>query len=81
MSESPEAHRPHVVVHPVDVEGDDRPFRRVDILDQSVGHAYNPADIVEFMRRADLDPERFDDPRVIEWRGGGPGEWEWHTPT
>jgi hypothetical protein len=69
-----------VVVHPVDVEPGDRPFRRVDIRGRSVGHAYHQADVVEFMRRAGLDPDRIAEPGMVEWRGGGPEEWEWRTP-
>jgi hypothetical protein len=33
------------------------------------------------MRRAGLDTALFNEPGTVEWRGGGPGEWEWHTPT
>ncbi|WP_042365635.1 hypothetical protein [Streptacidiphilus neutrinimicus] len=81
MTESPEEQRrPQVVVHPVDVEHGDTPFRQVDILDQAVGHACDAADVVEFMRRAGLDTALVDAPGVVEWRGGGPDEWTWHTP-
>ncbi|MEU9498218.1 hypothetical protein [Streptomyces sp. NPDC048196] len=41
------------------------------------GGAYRPADLLEFLRRAGLDPEevRLDDAALIEWRGGGPDVW------
>jgi hypothetical protein len=74
-------HRPHVVVQPVDVEPSGRPFRRVDVLGQAVGHAYTRADVAEFMRRAGLDTALLDEPATVEWRGGGPEEWEGRTPT
>ncbi|WP_042380957.1 hypothetical protein [Streptacidiphilus melanogenes] len=80
MTESAEEQPAQVVVHPVDVGHGDQPFRRVDILGRAVGHAYNPADVAEFMRRAGLDADHFDEPGPVEWRGGGPDEWEWHTP-
>lgn len=43
---------------------------------ESLGIAYDVADLLEFLRRAGLDPDevRLDDP-AIEWRGGGPGVW------
>jgi hypothetical protein len=73
-------HRPHVVVQPVEVEADGRPFRRVDVLGQAVGHAYAAADVVEFMHRAGLNTALVDEPDTVEWRGGGPDDWEQHTP-
>ncbi|KPC62626.1 hypothetical protein ADL29_17870 [Streptomyces chattanoogensis] len=61
-----------VVVHPPSPTGG----RRVRVDGQSLGLAYGPADLLEFLRRAGLDPEqvRLDDP-MIEWRGGGPDIW------
>ena len=70
------AHRPHVVVQPVEREADGRPFRRVDVLGQAVGHAYAAADVVEFMHRAGLNTALVDEPDIVEWRGGGPDAWE-----
>ncbi len=52
------------------------PYRRVDILAEHVGKAYELADVMEFMRRAGLDEDAIDEPGLIEWRGGGPDEWE-----
>ncbi len=75
------AHRPHVVVQPVEVETDGRPFRRVDVLGQAVGHAYATADVAEFMDRAGLDTALVHSPGVVEWRGGGPDSWERRAPS
>lgn len=64
---------PPIVVHPV--HGGTRPYRRVDIAHQSVGHAYSVADVIEFARRAGL--ENFDpyDADLVSWRVEGPEEW------
>ncbi|AJC58559.1 hypothetical protein GZL_05986 [Streptomyces sp. 769] len=45
---------------------------------QPLGLARNVADLLEFLRRAGLDPEdvRLEDPSLIEWRGGGPEVWD-----
>ncbi|MBT1186061.1 hypothetical protein HET69_19145 [Streptomyces sp. CJ_13] len=42
-----------------------------------LGRALDPRDLLEFLRRAGLDPDnvRLDDPLLIEWRGGGPAVW------
>jgi hypothetical protein len=42
-----------------------------------LGVAYGPADVLEFLRRAGLDPDvvRLDDPLLLEWHGGGPEVW------
>ncbi|MGW2634906.1 hypothetical protein ACWC2K_37155 [Streptomyces chattanoogensis] len=39
--------------------------------------AYNPRDLLEFLRRAGLEPDVVDlfDPDLIEWRGGGCDVW------
>ncbi|MEU1673396.1 hypothetical protein ABZ752_15365 [Streptomyces roseifaciens] len=39
--------------------------------------AYGPRDVIEFLRRAGLEEDLFaiDDPRLIEWRSGGPDDW------
>ncbi|MFF4351039.1 hypothetical protein [Streptomyces sp. NPDC001530] len=47
------------------------------IRSEDVGTAYRLLDLIEFLRRAGL-PEAdttIDDPRLIEWRGGGPEQW------
>ncbi|WP_331759784.1 hypothetical protein OG422_30800 (plasmid) [Streptomyces sp. NBC_01525] len=64
--------RPRIVVHPPAPTGG----RRVHVDAESLGIAYDVADLLEFLRRAGLDPDevRLDDP-AIEWRGGGPGVW------
>ncbi|SEN15889.1 hypothetical protein SAMN05216267_100276 [Actinacidiphila rubida] len=64
--------RVRVVVEPVVGAG-----RRVRVGSEILGVAYSPADVVEFLRRAGLEPDevRLDDPMVIDWRGGGPDLW------
>ncbi|WP_019359397.1 MULTISPECIES: hypothetical protein [Streptomyces] len=44
---------------------------------ESLGFAHRPEDVVEFLRRAGLDPAeiQLEDPNLIEWRGGGPDVW------
>ncbi|WP_073502874.1 hypothetical protein [Actinacidiphila paucisporea] len=39
--------------------------------------AYSPIDLLEFLRRAGLDPDTVDltDLDLFEWRGEGPGVW------
>jgi hypothetical protein len=51
--------------------------RRVRAGDRELGVARSPAELVEFLRRAGLDPDdvRLDDPGLFDWRGGGPHEW------
>ncbi|MEU9489422.1 hypothetical protein AB0D83_38315 [Streptomyces decoyicus] len=63
---------PRIVVHPPSPEGG----RRVHVDTTPVGVAYGVADLLEFLRRAGLDPEavRLNDP-VIKWRGAGPEVW------
>jgi hypothetical protein len=62
-----------ITVHPLSPSGG----RRVTVGAQSLGVAYGVADVLEFLRRAGADPDevKLDDPRVVEWRGGGPGVW------
>ncbi|MFH8596663.1 hypothetical protein [Streptomyces rimosus] len=62
-----------VVVHPPSpTEG-----RRVHADSVVLGVAYGLNDLLEFLRRAGLDPDDVDlgDASPIEWRGGGPGVW------
>ncbi|MER7986955.1 hypothetical protein ABTY53_15375 [Streptomyces noursei] len=63
-----------IVVHPPEPTGG----RRVTGGDRRLGIARQPADVVEFIRRAGmhLDDIRLDDPELVEWRGGGPEVWE-----
>ncbi|MFF4104345.1 hypothetical protein [Streptomyces sp. NPDC001903] len=62
-----------IVVYPSDAEGG----RRVRVDGEILGRALGPGDLLEFLRRADLDPDdvRLDDELLIEWRGGGPAVW------
>ncbi|MFF4827740.1 hypothetical protein [Streptomyces sp. NPDC001312] len=64
---------PPVVVLPLSPDGG----RRVTIRGEPVGTAYNLFDVMEFLRRAGLPDEdkAIDDPELIEWRGGGPYDW------
>ncbi|WP_405497346.1 hypothetical protein [Streptomyces sp. NBC_00096] len=64
---------PPVIVHAPDAGGG----RRVRCGGQVLGRALGPGDLLEFLRRAGLDPDtvRLDDPLLIEWRGGGPDVW------
>ncbi|WP_272264058.1 hypothetical protein [Streptomyces xanthophaeus] len=65
-----------VIVYPPDEQGG----RRVRCDGQILGRAFGPRDVLEFLRRAGLDP---DDAApygegLIEWRGGGPAAWAPH---
>jgi hypothetical protein len=60
-----------IIVHPPDDAG----RRRVDIAGENVGVAYGLADVAEFARRAGLIDPDVADPRLVEWRGGGPDLW------
>lgn len=51
--------------------------RRVTVRGEYVGTAHHLLDVVEFLRLKGL-PETdtaIDDPRLIDWRGGGPAAW------
>ncbi|AKL69625.1 MULTISPECIES: hypothetical protein [Streptomyces] len=65
--------RPRVVVYPPDAQGG----RRVRADEEILGRALDPRGLLEFLRRAGLDPDhvRLDDSLLIEWRGGGPAVW------
>ncbi|MEU2510542.1 hypothetical protein [Streptomyces syringium] len=62
-----------VAVHPPSPTGG----RRVTVGAEILGVAYGIADLLEFLRRAGMDPDdvRLDDPGLIDWRGGGPDVW------
>ncbi len=66
-----------VTVHPPDAQG----ARRVRVNGISLGRAYGPADVLEFLRRAglDLDDVTAAGEGIIEWRGGGPSAWSPET--
>ncbi|MFE5868829.1 hypothetical protein ACFQ6V_09265 [Streptomyces roseifaciens] len=67
------AGQPRIVVYPPDAVGG----RRVRVDGEILGMAYGPRDVIEFLRRAGLEEGLYaiDDPRLIEWRGGGPDDW------
>ncbi|MFG2826078.1 hypothetical protein ACGFWI_01125 [Streptomyces sp. NPDC048434] len=67
------AKHPPVIVHPPSATGG----RRVTVRGQISGLAHGVVDLLEFLRRAGLDPDevRLDDVELIEWRGGGPDVW------
>lgn len=62
-----------VVVYPPDAEGG----RRVRCDGEILGRAFDPEDVLEFLRRAGLDPDdvALTGTGLIEWRGGGPATW------
>jgi hypothetical protein len=64
--------QPRVIVEPVVGAG-----RRVRVDSEILGIACAPGDVVEFLRRAGLDPDRvsLDDSALIDWHGGGPEVW------
>lgn len=64
--------QPRVVIEPLTGGG-----RRVRVDAEILGIAHGPADVIEFLRRAGLDPDavRLDDPELIDWHGGGPDVW------
>ncbi|MEU9946471.1 hypothetical protein [Streptomyces lavendulae] len=57
-----------VIVYPPDAQGG----RRVRVDGEILGRALGPADLLEFLRRAGLDPDdvNLDNPLLIEWRRG-----------
>ncbi|MDH6544940.1 hypothetical protein M2167_007511 [Streptomyces sp. SPB4] len=64
---------PRIVVHPAVGRGG----RRVRVNGQDLGLAYSTRDVLEFLRRAGLDPDTVDlaDEDRFDWRGGGPTVW------
>ncbi|MFK8848465.1 hypothetical protein [Streptomyces sp. Ac-502] len=66
---------PPVIVHPPSPTGG----RRVTVRGEIAGLAHDRRDVREFLRRAgvaeDADAIPLDDPRLVEWRGGGPEQW------
>lgn len=64
--------RPPVVVYPPTEGGG----RRVRVNGEILGTAYGVTDLLEFLRRAGLDPDDADlEGPLFEWRGGGPEVW------
>lgn len=68
---------PVVVLPPASDSG-----RRVAIHGERVGTAYNLFDVLDFLHDAGLpaDGRTVDDPELIEWRGGGPYDWNNTAP-
>lgn len=68
---------PRVTVHPPDAQG----RRRVHAGGRPLGRAHGVGDLMEFLRRAGLDPDDvdLDDVLLIQWRGGGPAVWSTDT--
>lgn len=67
----PDAHAP-IIVYPPDEDGG----RRVRVDGSILGRAHNTNDVLEFLRRAGMDPDEIDlDGPLIEWRGGGATVW------
>ncbi|WP_049569831.1 hypothetical protein [Streptomyces sp. SBT349] len=66
--------RVRVVVYPLTAGGG----RRVRANGEILGRARSLAELLEFLRRAGLDPDTVDlrDKERFEWRGGGPEIWE-----
>ncbi|MFD8131884.1 hypothetical protein [Streptomyces mirabilis] len=66
--------RPPVVVLSPESDGG----RRVVIRGKYTGTAYTLFDVLDFLHRAGLPAEDrvVDDPELIEWRGGGPYDWD-----
>ncbi|MFF7857474.1 hypothetical protein [Streptomyces sp. NPDC007904] len=63
-----------IVIYPPGGDGG----RRVRVDARFLGMAYGLLDVVEFLRLVGLDDVDDDWVRqsgLIEWRGGGPGEW------
>lgn len=64
---------PSIVVHAPALDGS----RRVTAGDEPLGVAYHLDDVVEILRRAevDLDEIEVEESDIIEWQGGGPDHW------
>ncbi|MEU8984159.1 hypothetical protein [Streptomyces sp. NPDC048309] len=64
---------PSIVVHTPGLDGS----RRVTAGDETLGIAYHLDDVIEILRRADvdLDEVEVEESDIIEWQGGGPDDW------
>ncbi|MFE5136519.1 hypothetical protein [Streptomyces fagopyri] len=62
---------PQIVVHAPGLDGS----RRVTTGDETLGIAYHLDDVVEILRRADLDETEVEKSDIIDWQGGGPDDW------
>ncbi|MET8946027.1 hypothetical protein ABZX30_21180 [Streptomyces sp. NPDC004542] len=65
---------PPVVVLPPAADGG----RQVTVRGERVGTAYDLFDVLDLVHRAGLPAEdqAVDDPELIEWRGGGPYDFD-----
>ena len=62
-----------VVIEPPTEDG----HRRVRVGSEPLGLAASTGDVLEFCRRAGLDPDLLQlDDELFDWRGGGPDVWE-----
>ncbi|MFD9633636.1 hypothetical protein [Streptomyces violascens] len=63
-----------IVVYPPDEQG----ARRVRVDGTILGRARDLRALTEYLRRAGLEVDDLDVVRssLIEWRGGGPDDWE-----
>src|ERR1044072_1957332 len=62
-----------VVIEPPAADG----RRRVRVGTHAMGVATSTHDVLEFCRRAGLDPDVLQlDDELFDWRGGGPDVWE-----
>ena len=68
--------RPPVVVEPPAPDGG----RQVTIHGERTGTAYSLFDVLDLVHRAGLPGEdrAVDDPELLDWRGGGP--YDWNSP-
>lgn len=71
-----DAHHRVVIEPPTPTGG-----RRVRVGHEILGLAYGLADLLEFCRRAGLDPDVLDfENELFEWHGGGPDVWAETSP-
>ncbi|MFD4523021.1 hypothetical protein ACFWP7_03595 [Streptomyces sp. NPDC058470] len=64
---------PSIVVHTPGLDGS----RRVTAGDETLGVAYHLDDVVDILRRADVDLDAIEveESDIIDWQGGSPDEW------
>ncbi|MEU9002357.1 hypothetical protein ACFWBI_05835 [Streptomyces sp. NPDC059982] len=71
-----------IVVHRISPSGGRRVTIRVQGHETVLGIARSDADVIEFLRRIEVpDPDEviLGGPRVIEWQGDGPHQYEPET--
>jgi hypothetical protein len=64
-----------VVAHRPATDAAGQTYRRIDIFDVEVGRAYSPDDVKAIMARCRMAPGEFDQPGVVDWRGGDADTW------